>query len=153
MRKFRLCAALVFLAISPCATHAARAGLFEDAYADFRAKVGDGIIFYSSCRTLYVKTLDDSQLDRVYLIVPQSRDAGIVMIEWSGDTIVDWTEIERKGAEYRITWTQGGMWSLLAAYGRVDQLRSRDFQMATGKDLGRLPITGPQCIDALYHMP
>ncbi|HUC62315.1 MAG TPA: hypothetical protein VMF53_10195 [Alphaproteobacteria bacterium] len=153
MGKFCLYAALVFCAMSPFATNAAKAGLFEDAYADYRAKIGNGTIFYASCRTLHVMAPDDSDLDRVYLIVPQSRDAGIVMIEWSGETIVDWTEIERKGAEYRIAWTEGGIWSLMSASGLVDQLRNRDFRMATGEDLDHLPITGPQCIDALHHAP
>lgn len=145
MRNFLAACAFLLLSISFDAAHAAEPDPIDRAFADYRAEVGDGVIFYASCRYLLNGTIMTATL-----VVPRSDMAEMAMIERYPGGISNFSWIEKLEGTGRVDNMQGGMWTIEHIAGLVEQLRARDFRIATGKDMDHLPITGPQC-DANYY--
>jgi hypothetical protein len=140
------------------------AGSFAVGYADYRAKIGDGVFFYASC--LYVQ---DSETYAAYLIVPRSEKADIMLLERHDgvlgnmatieretgnkhlDTVLNMSKLEANNGGFRITETEGGIGSNMRVSGLMDQLLVREFRIGTGEKLDWLPITGPECDPEFYH--
>jgi hypothetical protein len=147
MRKFILIVALAALAATAFGriAHAAAPDAIDEAFADYRTMIGDGVVFYASCRYLLNGTIMTATL-----VVPRSDTAKMAMIERYPDGILNFSWINKLDRTGRVDNMQGGMWTIEHIAGLVEQLRVRDFRIATGKDMDHLPITGPQC-DANFY--
>jgi len=153
MRRFPLGIALTVL-VAFAAPHILRgagpdivpadpSGSFKVGYADYRAKIGDGVFFYDSCQ--YVQ---DSETYGAYLIVPRSEKADIMLLERHNgvlanmatieretpkrhlDTVIDMSALEANNGGFRITDTLGGIGSNMRVSGLMDQLLRREFRIA-----------------------